>query len=49
MQSGVNIDCRYYVSVKELMAINELPRPAKKNVIINHGEVLPIITLTMEA
>ena len=35
---------KYIIKVKELMEALHLPYPRKRNVIINHDEILPIIT-----
>ena len=42
MKSGVNIDCRYVIRVKDLMRIAELPRP-RKRLLDSDGTVLPLI------
>lgn len=41
------MDYDYYINVKELMDKN-LPKPKKKNYIVNYGEILPIITVECE-
>ena len=45
MKSGVNIDCRYVIKVKELM--DPLPRPSPKHLLLVTGwnEWLPLITI----
>ena len=40
---GFTVDCRYVVKVSKLMGLLHLPYPRRRNVIINDGEVLPII------
>ena len=47
MKSGVNIDCRYVVRVKDLMKAAELPRPSKR-LLDYDGTRLPLITITCE-
>ena len=42
---GYTIDCKYIIRVSDLMQDVYLPRPTKKNVIVNYGEVLPIISI----
>ena len=44
----MKVDKNYYVSVKDLMN-KTLPRPKHKSrFIVNHGEILPIITMECE-
>ena len=41
---GYIIDCDYVIRVKDYMERVELPRPTlRENVIVNDGEVLPIV------
>ena len=40
---GDGIDERFIVKVKDLMLKAYLPKPKRRNVIENYGEVLPII------
>ena len=47
LKSGVNIDCRYVVRVKNLMKAAELPRPNKR-LLDSDGSRLPLITVTCE-
>jgi len=45
---GYTIDCNYVVRVSNLMELLHLPYPKKRNMIINDGEKLPIITVETE-
>ena len=40
-----SIDYDYIISVPEVMMLAYLPEPRKRNVIVNYGEVLPIISI----
>lgn len=46
MKSGVNIDCKYIIRVKDLMDV-KLPRPSKR-LLDCDGTRLPLITITCE-
>lgn len=47
MKSGVNIDCRYIIRVKDLMDAAKLPSPNKR-LLDYDGTILPLITITCE-
>ena len=47
MGSGVNIDCRYVIRVKDLMKLAKLPRPTKR-IVDEDGNRIPIVTITCE-